>query len=261
MSYYDNDGKVKVHFMKEQSETTELAANTATMPLKLNTDAQGFYIVNYDIATWNSWAEVLQSAAKVDELKLTSQDLASMLFDAFNLAKVRLLPYENALKLTTLLRHSEQFPVWSTGSTIFGNLLPYFQTSDTSGINQLMQAEFKAYAQSLVAPLYNKYGLQASQQTDLVRQRLHSTISSFACAYGLVRCQLEARVEFQKWRQDQVVSPNQIVTVLRYALQDSKDASDWEYVWQRYEKETTTSVKLNYLQGLAQTSNVDLLNR
>lgn len=223
----------------------------------------GFYVVNYPLEEWNKWAELLQDAERLSQVKLTEQDISNLLYDASMLANVNLLPYSNALSLMSALKTKPQLSSWTTGSTIISNLWPYFATSDTSGLNLAMSNQFSLFAQSLVENVYRNCSLQTPDvEDDLVRQRLCSTVAAFACAYGLDECLLEAQVEFKLWKNDpsnHPLSSNTRTTVLRYAIQQSSE-DDWHYLWNVYANEINTNLKLSYLSGLAQTSNVNLLN-
>lgn len=194
--------------------------------------------------------------------KLTSQDFSQLLFDSIALSGAGHLPYTVSLELTALLKHKEDFSVWNTGSSIFSQLWPIFRTSETTGINGLMQSTFRKYAQNLVANVYQKYGLQTAEPAKFQEQRLRSEVTSFACAYGLDICLLEAQVEYKKWRaaaSTAHINPNVRAQVLRYGIQGSTDDSDWHFLWNEYAKTWQTSIKLDYLQALAQTSNKELL--
>ena len=264
LSYYTNyqvNDEYSVIFVTERSQNITVKVNTSnSMPIKFNKDSQGYYIVNYPVEDWQKWIDLLQRPQAMTALKLTAQDYSQLLYDAFLLAGTNLLPYNISLALTSLLSANEMFSVWYTGSTVFSQLWPFFRTNHTVGTHSLMQTVFRRYAQLLVNNNYRKYGLQSGDPESIVSQRLRSQVSSFACAYGLDLCLLEAQVEFKKWRfLNKTLSPNIRATVFRYAIQESKDSSDWHYLWTTYINVIQTSFKLDCLQGLAQTSNKDFL--
>lgn len=264
LSYYKNyqvnNDKSMAYITGQEQNISVQVTSGDSLPVKFNVDSQGFYIVNYPIDEWKKWIELFQSQTATSNTQLTSQDFSHLLFDAFRLSGANYLPYTIALELTPILQHKYDFSVWSTGSSIFSGMWPNFRSSETTGINAHMQKTFRLYAQSLVLNVYAKYGLQTEKPESTLTKRLQSEVTSFACAYGLDQCLLEAQVEYKKWRtQGSALAPDVRSTVLRYAMEQTSDTADWHYLWAEYTKAWQTTIKLDYLQGLAQTSNKELL--
>lgn len=256
-----SDKKYDLTFITEKSQSIVVEADVNdTTPIKFNYNTYGFYIVNYPTDMWEQWVRLFKNKADLDQTNLQVQDKTQLLYDAFRLAQANLLPFETALELTSILGHSRAFEVWYVGDVLFNQMWPYFKTTDLSGVNHLMTNTFKTYATSLVANHYQEYSIQKNVE-DIITQRLQQKLVSFACQYGLDQCLLEAQVEFKKWRYDEDYSipANVLSTVFRYAIQESNDENDWHHLWDVYNQTTFTVLKLNYLEGLAQTSNRALL--
>lgn len=72
---------------------------------KLNADAAGYYIVNYDLKNWNKITEQLIQDHKV----FSTLDRASIIKDTFTLAEEGLLPFTVALDATKYLKKVNGF--------------------------------------------------------------------------------------------------------------------------------------------------------
>lgn len=268
-------------YVKDETQTiTPGKLQNKDLPIKFNVDSQGFYIVNYPEDIWQKWINLFDNkiaGIELSKLKLKPQDYTHLLYDAFTLAKANQLPYSTAFSLTQILQHTgsiftntpaRSFSIWSIGSQVLNELLPFYKTTETSGRNFLMSNVYRKYASSLVKDHYNVYNilnvqdLENKEEDTVLEQRLHATIVAFACAYGHDQCLLEAQLSFLKWRQDNSrISPNVQSTVFRYAIQESKTDDNWNYLLQKYTETNSNVLKLVYLDGLSQTSNVNLLKR
>ena len=67
---------------------------------------------------WNKWTSLFRDQKTMSTLSLTSQDYSHLMFDAFRLANVNLLPFEKVFELLEILKTNRLYSVWSTGSNI-----------------------------------------------------------------------------------------------------------------------------------------------
>lgn len=79
--------------------------------LKLNKNQVGYYRVNYPVAQWKSFSDILTKEPHT----FTTADRAHLLNDAFSLAEATQLDYDVALELTRFLKNEMEYVPWTVG--------------------------------------------------------------------------------------------------------------------------------------------------
>lgn len=257
-----------MQFLTDKRQTITLGEEiNFDYPIKFNYDSMGFYIVNYPEMEWARWAELFSGSdnKKLDQLKLTSQDYSQLLYDAFRLANVGSLKFDYAMDLLALLKTNRQVSVWKTGSIIMEKMWRYFRDNDnaddeTISANTLMKKMFEKFAQDLVKDAYNQLGLQTNTNSSILLQRLQAIIGTFACTYGYDICLTEAKLEFTKWLNGyKTLLPDVEGIVLQFGIESSSREQDWHALWNKYEQEHSSLIRLKYLRALASSTNEKLL--
>ncbi len=90
----------------KKSKFLLLSSRTARLPIKneawfkLNSNADGYFIVNYDAKNWNSLSQQLQKDPSVFSIL----DRSSLIKDVFTLAEEGIVTYDTAFDMTLYLR-------------------------------------------------------------------------------------------------------------------------------------------------------------
>jgi hypothetical protein len=124
--------------------------------------------------------------------------------------------------------------------------------------SSIYKSDLQFYLSKLSQPIYEQLGWDDSQGTDVVK-RLRSIIVEFSCTNNYEPCLQMAQQKYYEWRVNGQLAPNVLSTALRYAIRQINLTSDWNFLWDIYEKSTSTVLKLTYLNALAYSSNPNLI--
>ncbi|XP_078666430.1 thyrotropin-releasing hormone-degrading ectoenzyme-like isoform X2 [Branchiostoma floridae x Branchiostoma belcheri] len=190
-------------------------------------DSNGFYRVNYGPGNWKLLADQLLTNHTVFDVSTR----ASLIDDAFNLARASRLLIPTALDLTRYLDKEDDYVPWKAALRALHYLLTVMSKSPS--YNSL-----KAYISSKVVVAMRRYKIQE----DVIRRRLlHSELFEAACRYGDANATKIATVLFQKWRtRRQRIDPDIRQSVLQQGIA-SGGQGEWNFVWRKYNSSSTTS--------------------
>ena len=243
-----------LEFIRTKSQNITPALDVSVEGLiKFNADNKGMYFVNYPLEDWDNWAEALVTdRAGLVSSKLTPSDRAGLILDAFFLSRADLLPYVKPLQLARYLTREKHLTPWSIALSSFQTIQRYMLTTEHR--TALMQ-----YFKQLAQPLYEELGWNDTNGSDTDR-RLRAAIIEFVCSQYHKPCLEMALMEYSKWKSGQQLAPNLLTSTLRYAIRQSTDRNDWDFLWTKYTNETSASVKLTYLNALSYTTDPALIN-
>ncbi|KAJ8681944.1 hypothetical protein QAD02_017736 [Eretmocerus hayati] len=146
-----------------------------------NVNKRGYYRVNYDEASWSSIASVLRNQSK--EIPISTR--ASIIDDAFSLARHGSVPYETALELLGYLAKSErEYPPWRAFARHAAQL--DFVLYETHAY-----PSFRTFMQRLVSPLFDELEPKIDHGSPLVMLAI-----DLACNYEYHKCTSWAK---NKW--------------------------------------------------------------
>ncbi|XP_063493298.1 glutamyl aminopeptidase isoform X3 [Symphalangus syndactylus] len=218
--------------------------------LKINPDHIGFYHVNYEVATWDSIASVLSLNHKT----FSSADRASLIDDAFALARAQLLDYKVALNLTKYLKREEDFLPWQRVISAVTYIISMFED------DKELYPMIEEYFQGQVKPIADSLGW--NDAGDHVTKLLRSSVLGFACKMGDRDALNNASLLFEQWLNGTVSLPvNLRLLVYRYGMQNSGNEISWNYTLEQYQKTSLAQEKEKLLYGLASVKSVTLLSR
>ncbi|CAD7684696.1 unnamed protein product [Nyctereutes procyonoides] len=247
----DNVSSITFYNRSETGGITLNSSNPAgNFFLKINPDHIGFYRVNYEIPTW----EWIATNLFLNHKSFSSADRASLIDDAFALARAQLLDYKMALNLTKYLKMEEEFLPWQRVISAVTYIISMFE-DDTE-----LYPVIEEYFQSRVKPTADLLGW--NDVGDHLTKLLRASVLGFACKMGDQEALNNATQLFQQWLSGTVRLPvNLRLLVYRYGMQNSGNETSWNYTLDQYQKTSLAQEKEKLLYGLASVKNVTLLSR
>ncbi|XP_037365446.1 glutamyl aminopeptidase [Talpa occidentalis] len=236
-------------FNRSEAGGITLTANPDGDFVKINPDHIGFYRVNYEKSTWDTIATNLTR----NHTDFSSADRASLIDDAFALARAQLLGYENALNLTSYLTGEEDYLPWQRVISAVTYIISMFED------DKELYPKIKAYFQGQVGPIASK--LQWNDTGDHLTRLLRASVLGFACKVGDKSALDSASQLFQDWLSGNVKLPvNLRLLVYRYGMQNSGNESSWNFMLEKYRNTALAQEKEKLLYGLASVNNITLLS-
>ncbi|CAG2104288.1 unnamed protein product, partial [Medioppia subpectinata] len=244
-------------FIKTKTATIDTTVDTtANGLLKINTNSDGFYFVNYPEEDWSKWTRALVNNDNDILTQLTVSDRTNFITDSFYLSRAGLLSYVTPLELAKYLKRETHLTPWSVAISLFAPIRRSLSSTEhKEGFDQYLNELAKERYEAL------KWD-ETTGETDVVK-RLRSNIVDFVCANNYKPCLTDVQQKYYEWRANPTVNykPNIMSTVLKYAIKQIGLTTDWDNLWDVYLKETSTVLKLTYLNALSFTSNTDLINK
>lgn len=218
--------------------------------LKINPDHIGFYRVNYEVPTWELIATNLSSNRE----SFSSADRASLIDDAFALARAKLLDYKVALNLTKYLNTENDFLPWQRVISAVTYIISMFE--DDKELYPVIEEYFRGQVKPVADSLsWNDSG-------DHLTKLLRASVLGFACKMGDSEALGNASQLFQLWLTGNVRIPvNLRLLVYRYGMQNSGNETSWNYTLSQYQKTSLAQEKEKLLYALASVKNITLLSR
>lgn len=237
-----------------RSETGGITLNSSNPDgdvfLRINSDHIGFYRVNYEETTWDQIAFRLSS----DHKAFSSADRASLIDDAFALARAQLLDYKVALNLTKYLKMEKDFLPWQRVISAITYIISMFE--DDKELSPMIEEYFR----DQVKPIADD--LTWDDTGDHLEKLLRTSVLGLACKMGDQEALGNASTLFQQWLSGTVRIPvNLRLLVYRYGMQTSGNETSWNYTLDQYQKTSLAQEKEKLLYGLASVKNVTLLSR
>lgn len=218
--------------------------------LKINPDHIGFYRVNYEATTWLFIATKLSS----NHEEYSSADRASLIDDAFALARAERLDYKTALNLTMYLKNEQDYLPWQRAISAVTYIISMFED------DKEVYPEIETYFREQVKPIADSLGWQDTGNH--ITRLLRASVLGFACKMGDTDALNNASQLFEQWLNGTNRIPvNLRLLVYQYGMQNSGNESSWNYTLEQYQKTTLAQEKEKLLYGLASVKNVTLLGR
>ncbi|XP_006869398.1 PREDICTED: glutamyl aminopeptidase [Chrysochloris asiatica] len=218
--------------------------------IKINPDHIGFYRVNYEELTWEWIARNLSD----NHQSFSSADRASLIDDAFALARAQLLDYTTALNLTKYLKTEEDYLPWQRVISAITYIINMFED------DKELYPMIEEYFQGQVKPIADSLGWNDTGEH--ITKLLRASVLGLACKMGDKAALEDASQLFEKWLSGSVSLPvNLRLLVYRYGMQNSGNETSWNYTLEQYQKTSLAQEKEKLLYGLASVRNVTLLSR
>ncbi|XP_003798224.1 glutamyl aminopeptidase isoform X2 [Otolemur garnettii] len=247
----DNLSNIILYNRSEGGGITLNSANpSGNAFLKINPDHIGFYRVNYEVPVWNQIAGDLS----LNHTRFSSADRASLIDDAFALARAQLLDYRVALNLTKYLESEEDLLPWQRVIAAITYIISMFED------DKELYPMIEEYFQGQVKPIADS--LKWTDTGDHLTKLLRASVLGLACKMGDREALNNASQLFEQWLSGNVRLPvNLRLLVYRYGMQNSGNETSWNYTLEQYQKTPLAQEKEKLLYGLASVKNVTLLSR
>lgn len=220
--------------------------------LIVNPDHIGFYRVNYEEGQWEDIAQDLST--NNNRMNFSSADRASLIDDAFALARAQLLNYKHALNLTNYLKTENEYVPWQRAISAVTYIVSMFE--DDEELYPLIEKHFRDQVQ----PIADSLGW--TDDGDHLKRLLRTSVLGFACKMQYQQALNNASQLFEEWFNRNVSVPvNLRLLVYRYGMQNSGNENSWNYMLAQYQQSSLAQEKEKLLYGLASVNNITLLSR
>ncbi|XP_066591273.1 aminopeptidase N-like [Prorops nasuta] len=185
----------------------------------------GYYRVNYDTINWMKLAKYLKMK---DFEKIHRVNRASLLDDAFNLARAGYIDYLIPFNLSAYLTQETDYEPWIAAINSF-NFLNKVLQSDSK-----IHRAFKKYVQTLLNPIYGKTTYTAEPTDDLRTKLKRDLILSAACTFDHPHCLETSTKLFKLWisGSNEKILPDLKSSVYCIGIRTGTE-EDWLKVWDR----------------------------
>ncbi|CAG2174421.1 unnamed protein product, partial [Oppiella nova] len=181
----------------------------------------------------------------------------NFIIDSFYLSRAGLLSYETPLALSEYLKREKHLTPWSVAISMFAPIRRYLSSTEH-------KLNLDKFLSGLAEPIYTELGWDETTEETDVTKRLRSNVVDFYCSNNNDECIKGIQQKYYAWRADPKgakIRPNIMTTVLKYSIRLIGGTNDWNYLWDVYMAETSTVLKLTYLNALSFASDKDLINK
>jgi len=221
--------------------------------IKANSDAKGFYRVNYPEEIWRKMIQILQE--DMNALPISPLDRAQLINDAFALCRAGILDSDILLDLTLYLRNETDLVPWQMAISGFASWKSIFRESE-------VHSRINNYIRYLIAPIYAKLGDDPNNLWgNKPKKLLRSLILKTAVSAGEPRAITAAKNMFENFTENDVPIPADLQYIAYTTAVKYGDNEDWNYCFQEYQKTSVPSKKKMLLRVLGKTTNSLQLQR
>ncbi|XP_059097724.1 aminopeptidase N-like isoform X2 [Tigriopus californicus] len=218
----------------------------------VNVRQTGFYRVNYDSDNWKRISEALES----DLESIHRVNRAQILNDAFNLAKVGLLSYEDALIQTQYLSKEKDLIPWSAALSEFsfiGRMLK----------REKAHADFEEFLQRSLTPIYSDLGFSARDTDTVLEAELRVKVVGRMCGLDNADCINRASDLFQEWMKNGNVNPidPDFKSVVYCSALRHGDATHWNFLWDQFKSSDDNFEMSTILSALGCSKDEEILQK
>jgi len=178
--------------------------------------------VNYDL---------IRDQLLADHTKISINNRAQLLDDAFNLASVNMVSFANALDLTRYLKNEIGYTPWNSILPNMDFIYKMFVNNNAIG------ESWNGYMKTLVEPYFNSIGFNESPDDSYPIINSRSNAINWACRLGVSGCTQNASFAYADWMisafNEDSISRHQKNTILSAAIEYGTEA-DWNYAYQRF---------------------------
>ncbi|XP_053111820.1 thyrotropin-releasing hormone-degrading ectoenzyme isoform X2 [Hemicordylus capensis] len=244
-------------WVSNKSEHHRIASLDEGSWLLGNINQTGYFRVNYDIRNWRLLIDQLMRNHKV----ISVSNRASLIDDAFNLARAGYLPQNIPLETIRYLSKEKEFLPWHAASRALYPLDKLLDRTENYNI-------FNEYILKQVASMYLKLGWPTNNldksfvQASYQHEELRREVIMLACSFGNKHCHQQAATLISDWissnRNRIPLNVRDIVYCTGVSLMDE---DVWEFIWMKFHSTTAVSEKKILLEALTCSDDRNLLNR
>uniref|UniRef100_A0A1W7RAZ8 Aminopeptidase n=1 Tax=Hadrurus spadix TaxID=141984 RepID=A0A1W7RAZ8_9SCOR len=249
LNFRNSNGDEVLIWLHDKNEKRIRLNISSSQWWKFNTEQKGYYLVNYDLSTWQRFAKVLQEDYEI----MPASDRSNLLFDAFLLASAGDIGYDVPFSLTRYLQNETHLTPWTTAYYSMKTLVDLLEFTEVNSY-------LKKYIQQIVTPIYNKLGWVESNSH--LENLLRTKILELACSTGNADCLKTACDMFLKWIKNKTNVPSHVrMQVYSYGMSELGNDDYWYMMWERFLEEPSAQERDYLMYGLAQVRHPHLLNR
>lgn len=221
---YMTSASSTVHRFLLKTKTDVLYLPAEVDWLKFNVDMNGYYMVHYAGAGWDSITRVLQH----NHTALSSNDRASLIQNVFQLVSVGKVRLDTALELSLYLSKETEIMAVTQG---FGELVPLYKLMEKRGMAEL-DNQMKGYIVDLFRGLIDQQ--QWTDAGSVSERVLKSYLLLFACIRNYQPCVTKAQQLFQQWKDsDGTMSLPVDVTMAVFVI-GARTPEGWDFLFEKY---------------------------
>ena len=155
-----------------------------------NVQQVGYYRVNYDERNWHMLVNYLRSE---DFEKIHKVNRASLIDDAFNLARAGYIHYSIPFELSSYLIQEADYEPWVAATNNFK-----FLSKALSSVSDVHRA-FQEHALRLLEPMYKQLSFNESPHEGFTTKLLRQIVLSTSCLVRNAHCLRTSETLFHKW--------------------------------------------------------------
>ncbi|XP_003799752.1 endoplasmic reticulum aminopeptidase 1 [Otolemur garnettii] len=222
-----------VHRFLLKAKTDVLILPQEVEWIKFNVGMNGYYIVHYEGDGWDSLTGLLKGTHRA----ISSQDRASLIHNAFQLASIGKLSIEKALDLALYLkRETEILPVFQG----LNELILIYKLMEKRDMNEV-ETQFKAFLIKLLRDLIDRQAW--TDEGSVTERMLRSRLLLLACVRGYQPCVQRAEGYFRRWKESggNLSLPND-VTLAVFAV-GAQNTEGWDFLYSKYQSSLSSAEK------------------
>ncbi|KAL1783790.1 endoplasmic reticulum aminopeptidase 1 [Sigmodon hispidus] len=201
--------------------------------VKFNMGMNGYYIVHYEDDGWDSLSGLL----KVAHTKISSNDRASLINNAFQLVSIGKLSIEKALDLTLYLKNeTEIMPVFQG----LNELIPMYKLMEKRDMNEV-ETQFKAFLLRLLKDLIDKQTW--TDEGSVSERMLRSQLLLLACVRKYQPCVQRAEGYFREWKASNGSMSLPIDVTMAVFAVGAQNTEGWDYLYSKYQSSLSSTEK------------------
>nr|XP_018898450.1 PREDICTED: glutamyl aminopeptidase-like isoform X3 [Bemisia tabaci] len=248
MYYTSADPKVKLAWLPNNQDSTTIDVEPGTSWVKINYRNYGYYRVNYDADAWSLFSSTLDSNPHI----FNAADRASLLNDAFSLAKASHLSYSVPLNLCKYIKSENH-------SVPIAVVLDKFKDIKELLRDTPIYDEFLAFGRKNIVLPDDVWNF--TEDTSFLEGEFKSTLLNLACLLEIPECTSQASKIFLSWLTNNGPKPYPDLRSLVYntGMRANSTEEVWSKLWEKYLAETTPSEKLKLMVALTTPRNKQIL--
>nr|QBI71857.1 aminopeptidase N3a [Plutella xylostella] len=224
-----------------------------------NIQQTGYYRVNYDSYTWDL---IIRALRGEDRIKIHPYNRAQIVNDVFSYARSGIMTYQRAMTILSFLEFETEYAPWVAAITGFNWLTNRLSGPENAAVLDKLTAEITRWGSRAMATVgYTASNANEAFMTTYLRYQL----APFMCRLGVEECLQSADRQFAALK---VIAPAQPVEVdvnnrnwvYCNALRRG-DASDFEFLWQRFLDHPVYTEKILLLGTLGCTKDEESLKK
>nr|CAD7197814.1 unnamed protein product [Timema douglasi] len=211
-----------------------------------NLKASSLYRIKYDEKNWQLIAQFLDSPSFY---KIHFINRAHLLDDVLDFARAGQLDYPVALYITNYLYRENHYLPWKAALSNLGYISRMIRGTDSGD-------KFKNFLRRLVAPQFDKLGLESQKGETLLETLQRRQISRWACSTGHGPCIKEAVDKFGSWMvegdpdKDNPI-PGDLRSLVYCTAVENGGEVEWRFLRNRYERANFSGETSRLLSAMA----------